>query len=96
MTWYRDPTWVARFPLAASLLLELANFQQLWRMWSEGSALGQSIGAWISVQAALWLYLHFYRVLTPDQRWAILAVRISIGINWLVIGTVCWFRFVQS
>jgi len=93
MKWYNDPVWVARTPIISVALLEFANVQQLWRMWTEHSALGQSVGAWITVNIALWLWVHFYRVMTPGAKWAIRGTMLGIGMNTMVILTVLWFRW---
>ena len=88
-----DPKWVLRTPIISVLLLELGNLQQLWQMWVvDHSAKGQSITAWLSVQAALWLWLNFYRVITPDAVWAIWGTRVGIALNMSVVLSVLYWR----
>ena len=88
-----DPVWVARSPIIAQTLLEAANVQQLVQMWLiDHSADGQSVTAWASVQAALWIWYNFYRVLTPQAHWAIWGARVGIGLNMAVILSVLYWR----
>lgn len=47
--WLSDPKVVAKTPLVTTLLLENANVQQLWRMWHEHTAAGQSLWGWLLV-----------------------------------------------
>lgn len=89
-----DPKWVLRTPIISVLLLEAANVQQLWQMWVvDWSADGQSLTAWLSVQAALWLWLNFYRVITPEARWAIWGTRLGIALNNAVCLSVFYWRY---
>lgn len=88
-----DPTWVLRTPILSVILLEAANAQQLVQMWVlDHSAKGQSLTAWLSVQAALWLWLNFYRVITPDAFWAIRGTRLGIALNMAVVLSVIYWR----
>jgi hypothetical protein len=89
---WNDKKWVGRTPVVTAVLLEGANAHQLWRMWSEQSALGQSFWGWFQVHIALWLWWNFYRVMTPDQLWARRTAVLSIAINALVVLTVLYFR----
>lgn len=92
--WLTDPKWVLRTPIASVILLEAANLQQLWQMWVvDRSAEGQSVTAWLSVQAALWLWLNFYRVITPQAKWAIRGTQLGLTLNMSVILTVLYWRF---
>ena len=93
---WNDPTWVSRTPLITVLLLESANVQQVGHMWSCRTAAGQSITAWFCVNIALWLWLNFYRVLTPEQKWARRSTAIGIALNSAVILTVAYFRYVRG
>lgn len=89
------PSWVEKTPLVTTGLLEAANVQQLWRMWSEQTAAGQSIWAWMSVNAALWLWLNFYLVFNRDNKFAVWGTRVGIGLNSAVILTVAYFRYIR-
>jgi hypothetical protein len=85
---------VLRTPILSVVLLEAANVQQLVQMWVlDHSAKGQSLTAWLSVQAALWLWLNFYRVITPDAFWAIWGTRLGIGLNMAVCLSVVYWRY---
>jgi hypothetical protein len=90
--WSR-PAWVAKTPILTTLLLEAANVSQLWRMWTERSAEGQSLAGWALVTAALLLWWNFYRVCTPDQIIARRACVVGIAFNLAVVATVTYFRF---
>jgi len=90
-----DPRWVSKTPIATVFLLEAANVGQIIRMWTERSALGQSVWSWVSVNLALWLWWNFYRVITPKELWARRATAIGIALNSVVIASVVWFRFVE-
>jgi hypothetical protein len=88
-----DPVWVARTPIISVCLLEAANVQQLFQMWAvDHSAKGQSLTAWLSVQVALWLWLNFYRVLTPHAVWAIRGTQLGIALNMVVCLSVLYWR----
>ncbi len=89
-----DPKWVLRTPIITTLLLEAANVQQLWQMWVvDLSADGQSLTGWLSVQVALWLWLNFYRVITPDAWFAIRGTQVGIALNMSVILSVLYWRY---
>jgi hypothetical protein len=89
-----DRKWVLRTPIITTFLLEIANVQQLWQMWViDHSADGQSLTGWLSVQAALWLWLNFYRVITPEARFAIWGTRVGIALNMTVCLSVLYWRY---
>jgi hypothetical protein len=92
LRWWSDPKWVDKTPIVTTLLLEGANVAQLIRMWTERSALGQSLVGWLSVSFALVLWYNFYRVVTPAARWARWATLFGIGMNALVCLSVMYFR----
>jgi hypothetical protein len=85
---------VDKTPIITTLLLEAANVQQLKRMWTEHTAAGQSITAWVSVNIALWLWVNFYLNFNPDNKWAIRGTALGIALNTTVILTVAYFRYV--
>lgn len=90
---YADPRWVARVPLLATALLQAANVAQVLRMWSAGSAEGQSLAGWLLVSVALALYYWFYRVCTPEQVWARWASSAGLIVNACVIATILTLQF---
>lgn len=89
-----DPKVVDKTPIVTTFLLEAANVQQLWRMWTTQTAAGQSVTAWLSVNLALWLWLNFYFVFNRQNKFAIVGTSIGIGLNALVMLTVLYFRYV--
>ncbi len=93
MKWYRNPKLVDKTPLVTTGLLEAANVQQLWRMWTEHTAAGQSVTAWFSVNIALWLWLNFYLTFNRENKFAIIGTSVGIVLNALVIATVIFFRY---
>jgi uncharacterized protein with PQ loop repeat len=88
-----DPKFVSMTPIATIFLLESANIGQIFHMWTERTAAGQSLSSWICVNVALWLWGNFYRVCCPEQKWAIRANWVGVILNALVIATVIWFRY---
>lgn len=92
MKFWNDPTVVSKTPILTTLLLEGANVGQLWRMWTYHTAAGQSLLAWFEVFAALALWLNFYRVITPDQKFAKWATGFGLCMNAAVWLTVIYFR----
>jgi hypothetical protein len=90
---WNDKKWVTKTPVVTVILLEGGNIQQLIRMWTERSSEGQSFWGWLQVNAALWLWWNFYRVMTPESRSAYWSPRTSIGINALVMASVLYFRY---
>lgn len=91
--WRTNPKIVDKTPIVTVFLLEGANVQQLWRMWTEWTAAGQSVGAWLSVNIALWLWLNFYLVFNRENKFAIWGTAIGIVLNALVMLTVIYFRY---
>lgn len=94
MKWYRNPKLVDKTPLVSVALLEIANIQQLWRIWTEWTAAGQSIGGWLCVQIALWLWLNFYLTFNRDNKFAIYGTALGIVMNASVLVSVVLFRYV--
>ena len=92
LRFWDDPVWVGRTPIVASLLIDGGAVGQIVRMWRERSAEGQSLLSWCAVVVALLLWANFYRVITPDQRWARLAIGVSIVLNGAVALSVLWWR----
>ena len=89
---WNNHKWVGRSPFVTAILVESANISQLWRIWAEGSALGQSLIAWLCVGLALLLRWNFYRVVAPKQwlaRWCIIG---SLVINVALIISVILYR----
>ena len=63
MKFWNDPEWVAKTPLVTVGLFESANVGQIVRMLTHHTAAGQSLVSWVSVNAALWAWANFYRVM---------------------------------
>jgi len=93
MKWYRNPKLVGLTPILSVGLLEAANASQLFRMWTERTAEGQSLYGWMCVNIALVLWLNFYLTFNREQKFAIWGTVLGIVMNSLVIGSVVWFRY---
>lgn len=91
VSFWRRFDWVDKTPIVTTVLLESANVQQLYRMWTEHSALGQSLTAWICVNVALLLWLNFYRV--KKLKWALYSTIFGVTLSSLVSLTVFYFRY---
>jgi hypothetical protein len=85
--------WVSKFPLLSTLLLEIANISQLVRMWTEHSALGQSLLGWAAVWCALVLWYTYYKVMLPTEKIPRYCQFVGILMNSAVICTVTYFRY---
>jgi hypothetical protein len=88
-----NPKVVDKTPIVTVFLLEGANLQQLWRMWTARTSAGQSVTAWLSVNLALWLWLNFYLVFNRQNKFAIWGTAVGIFLNALVLLTVIYFRY---
>ena len=90
---WNDPAIVAYSPIATTCLLEGANISQMVRMWTQRTAAGQSLLAWVCVGSALLLWANWYRIVTPEQRIARFTIKIGIALNFGVILSVAYFRY---
>lgn len=90
MNLLNNKQFVEKTPLLSVVLIEYGNLGQIYRMWHEHSALGQNLSSWISVGAALLLWLNFYRVNKhPFAYWAtVVGILLNAGV-WL---SVLYFR----
>lgn len=79
-------------PVITLFLLEFANISQLYTMWTTRTSAGQNPIGWISVNAALVLWLLWYLEFTPEKKLAIYATAVGICINAVVIVTTFYFQ----
>lgn len=96
---YRHPRVIAATPAVTMVLLEAANLSQIAQMWTERTAEGQSLGAWVCVSVALVLWLNFYLSMPEDfagRRTAVWSTAVGITLNAAVIASVVLFRYVLS
>lgn len=92
---WNDPDVVGNTPFATTFLLEGANVQQLWTMWTKWTAAGQSLTGWMSVGLALLFWTNYYRVISPEQNRKAFCVTLGgCVMNALVILTVLFFRMI--
>jgi hypothetical protein len=92
MSWRRKPEYARHGPNVAMGLLQIGNLSTLVRMVREQSALGQSVVAWCLYSAMLVLWLWYYHVCTPTARPAIVATRVGLTANLILLGAVVYFR----
>lgn len=83
---------VDKFPLGTTVLLEGANAAQLIRMWTEKSALGQSVIGWSLVWLALVMWFTYYWVTVPEKKLPRYCTGFGILVNSSVVLTVIYFR----
>jgi len=92
-----ESKYVKYTPLVTVLFLESANVEQIYRMWSEQTAAGQSLLGWFSVWCALVLWANYYRVIAPkENRSAFWVTMFGIGMNSVVMLTVIYFRYLRG
>lgn len=92
-SFWSDPYYVSKSPLFSTAVFEYANVSQIIRMWTEHTAAGQSLLAWIAVCAGLCLYWNFYRVITPDEKVVRWMSCVGLIANIGVILSVIYWRF---
>lgn len=91
--WISNKAIVKYSPILTSIFIEGGVISQLLRMWGEGAAADQSLIGWILVWCALLLWFNWYRVFTPEQKWAKWSTIGGLAINTVAIFTVIWYRF---
>lgn len=91
--WISNKAIVKYTPIITSLLIESGVLSQMIRMWAMGSAMDQSLLGWIFVWCALLLWFNWYRVFTPDQKFAKWSTIGGLVINTMAIFTIIWYRY---
>jgi hypothetical protein len=88
-----NPKFVSKFPIATVFFLEGANIQQIYKMWSEHTAAGQSVGGWLFVWVALVMWSWYYKVCVPweNAKWAFWTTLTGVFINSFVIFSVLYW-----
>lgn len=84
---------VLKTPIVTALLIEGGAVQQIYRIWSEGSAAGQSLTGWIGVTIAVMLWLNFYKVITPEAKWAIRTTTLAVFLNATIVASIVYWRY---
>lgn len=87
-----NPKLVAHTPIISTLLVGVGDISHLHRIWSEGSAAGQSLAAWVCVSVALTVRYNFYRVCAPAYWLARLCLAINFVLTVALVASVVWFR----
>lgn len=93
MKFWSNPTTVEYSPVVTSFLIEGSTFLHIRRMWTEHSAVGQSLISWVFVIIAMFLWLNWYRVLTPEKKIAIYTVSFSVLVNIAALLSVIYWRY---
>jgi hypothetical protein len=93
MKWWNDPAVISKTPLAAIPLLCWFSIMQIVQMWTEHTAAGQNLAGWLCLLTALWLFLNFYRVCCPKERFAFLGTCLEIVVVTSGALTVIYFRY---
>lgn len=89
-----DPLFVGKwFPIGGAAFFLWGYLGQIWHMWSQHTAAGQSLVGWLELWLALWAYWHFYRTCCPKETIAIWSVFAEIVVNWFVILSVIRFQY---
>jgi len=89
-----NPKIVTLTPIICSFLFEYANIGQIARIWSEHTAAGHNLFSWIVINISLWLYLNFYRVCAPKEKFAMWVTFINIICNNGLIFSIVWWRYI--
>lgn len=87
-----DKEIVKYTPVITTLLIESGAISQMIRMWKEGSADDQSLIGWFLIWCALLLWFNWYRVFTPEQKFAKWSTVGGMIVNALAIATIIWYR----
>ena len=93
MRWLTDPEKVSKTPLFAIPLLCWFSVKQTFQMWTEHTAAGQNLAGWVSLWLALLLFLNFYRVCCPTERFAFWGTVVEVGIVAMAILPVVYFQY---
>ncbi len=92
MNFLNDPKIISKTPILSIGLMQISNLFQMYKIWSEKSADGQSLVGWILVEIALFIWLHFYYICCPKETTAIFSNYLAIIINFLVILSIIKFQ----
>jgi len=93
MSWLNDPARVSKTPLLAIPLFCWFSVKQTIQMWMERTAAGQNLAGWASLLLALLLFLNFYRVCCPKERYAFWGTVVEVGTVTVAMLTVVYFRY---
>lgn len=88
-----NPDIVRYSPIAATILLESSTIGHIFRMWTTHTSEGQSLLSWIYVILALFLWLNWYRVITPTERFAKWSAVVGLVTSMFGLLSVIYFRY---
>lgn len=83
---------IPRIPLVTSFIFATAYIAQMVRMWTQRSALGQSVFGWIQVGIALVLFYIYYSEMLPNEKIPKYCTVFEIALVLGIIGTTILFR----
>lgn len=83
---------IKRFPLFATILIELNSVQQIIVMIRNHSSKDQSITGWLLIIAALFMWFIFYKIFNKEHKITIYSTIASIIINIIVVLIILYYR----
>jgi hypothetical protein len=89
-----NPKIIQYSPIVTTFLLEGSTVGHIFRMWTTRTSEGQSLLSWLYVIIALFIWLNWYRVMTPTQKWAQRSTMLSICSCIFGLFSVIYFRYV--
>lgn len=92
---WNNPKAVKQVPLITMFLFDGGAIGQIIRMWTVRSALGQSLISWIGVSFGLFLWVNYYRIMTPELKLPRYSALFSACINSCVWLTIIYFRYIR-
>lgn len=87
-----NPKIVSKFPIIAGILFFINSTSQIIKIWTDHSSKDQSLTGWISLTIALFLFLIFYKVCCPKEKYAFWSTVIEILTNLFLIISVIIFK----
>ncbi len=92
MKMFNNPKYVSKSPLVSSVMFEAATIGQIWRMTHEHTSAGQNPWAWFAIIIGLGLFVNFYRVCCPTQKFALWCAALSALLTTVGLGVVLYYK----
>ncbi len=91
--WWSDPKFIGKIiPVTAGIMNVYAFILQIIRMIQDKSSLGQNPWSWGTILIILSLWAWFYKVCTPDNKFAYNMTRITLGFGIAVLLTNLYYE----
>lgn len=81
------------YPVIAAVLFEIATGGHIIRMIRERSALGQEPISWLLVSLGLFGWYKWYKIRTPDQKFAQWTALVSCWVNLFAFFVSLYFKY---